>query len=48
VLGEADLVKFARVRPSVADAEAFLQRARYLLARWNGAAAGAERLDAVR
>jgi hypothetical protein len=48
VLDEADLVKFARVRPSVADAEAFLQHARDLLARWHGAAARAEGLDAVR
>ena len=48
VLDEADLVKFARVRPSAADAEAFLQRARELLTRWHDAASRAEVLDAVR
>jgi len=48
VLDEADLVKFARLRPGSADAEAFLQRARDLLVRWHGAAARAEGLDAVR
>jgi hypothetical protein len=48
VLDEADLVKFARVRPSPVDAGAFLQRARDLLTRWHGAAARAEDLDAVR
>jgi hypothetical protein len=48
VLDEADLVKFARFRPSAAEAEAFLQRARDLLARWHRAAARAEELDAVR
>jgi hypothetical protein len=49
VLDEADLVKFARVRPSGGEAEGFLQRARDLLTRWHGAASRAEEaLDAVR
>jgi hypothetical protein len=48
VLDDADLVKFARVRPSAADAESFLQRARDLLTRWHDAASRAEELDAVR
>ncbi|MFL5493557.1 MAG: hypothetical protein ACJ8DC_04135, partial [Gemmatimonadales bacterium] len=48
VLDEADLVKFARVRPSAGDAEAFLQRARELLTRWHDAGSRAEELDAVR
>jgi hypothetical protein len=47
-LAEADLVKFARVRPGAADAEAFLRRARDLLARWHRAAARPGELDAVR
>jgi hypothetical protein len=48
VLDEADLVKFARVRPSAAEAEAFLQRVRELLTRWHDAASRAEVPDAVR
>jgi hypothetical protein len=48
MLDEADLVKFARVRPGAAAAAAFLQRARELLTRWHGAAARAEEPDAVR
>jgi len=38
LLGEADLVKFARVRPSEATAALFLARARELLDRWRDAA----------
>jgi hypothetical protein len=48
VMGEADLVKFARVRPEAADASAFVTAARDLLARWNSAGARSEELDAVR
>jgi hypothetical protein len=48
VLDQADLVKFARVRPGAADAAAFLQHARGLLTRWHDAASRAEALDAVR
>jgi hypothetical protein len=47
-LDEADLVKFARVRPGPADSAAFLKRARDLLTRWHAAAPRAEELDAVR
>jgi hypothetical protein len=47
--GDADLVKFARVRPDELDAARFLRAARALLGRWH-AAAGAPReaSDAVR
>lgn len=38
VLGEADLVKFARRRPGPSDAVAHLARARELLGRWHQAA----------
>jgi hypothetical protein len=48
VLDDADLVKFARVRPSGGDADGFLQRSRDLLTRWHDAASRAEELDAVR
>ena len=47
VLGEADLVKFARQRPGAAEAAAILRAARELLDRWHQAAAP-EELDAVR
>jgi hypothetical protein len=49
VLGRADLVKFARARPTPADAAEFLADARELLSRWHLAApepAGAA--DAIR
>jgi hypothetical protein len=48
LLDEADLVKFARVRPDVAAAADFTRAARDLLARWNRAAARAEEVDALR
>ncbi|HWB42759.1 MAG TPA: hypothetical protein VG500_15970 [Gemmatimonadales bacterium] len=48
VLGEADLVKFARLRPTPPDAEAYAIRARELLDRWHRAAPAGEELDAVR
>ena len=38
VLGESDLVKFARLRPSAAQAAAYAVRARALLDRWHAAA----------
>ena len=48
LLDEADLVKFARVRPNAATAAAFTRGARDLLARWRDAAARAEAVDALR
>ncbi len=49
VLGDADLVKFAKLRPQADDADQFVERARDLLDRWHRAAApAAEELDAVR
>jgi hypothetical protein len=48
LLDEADLVKFARVRPNAATAAAFTRGARGLLARWRDAAARAEAVDALR
>jgi hypothetical protein len=47
VLGAADLVKFARGRPGVADAASYTRAARELLDRWRQAAALEDR-DAVR
>ena len=47
VLGAADLVKFARGRPSAAEAAGYTHVARELLDRWHRAAAP-EELDAVR
>jgi hypothetical protein len=47
ILGSADLVKFARLRPGAAEATALTRAARELLDRWHQAAA-AEELDAVR
>jgi hypothetical protein len=35
VLGDADLVKFAEVRPSESEAADFLGRARQLLVTWH-------------
>jgi hypothetical protein len=48
VLGAADLVKFARLRPNVADAHRHLQDARTLLAEWRQAVRAGEPRDAVR
>jgi hypothetical protein len=47
VLGAADLVKFARGRPSPAEAAGYTRAARELLDRWHRAAVP-EELDAVR
>jgi hypothetical protein len=44
---EADLVKFARRRPTAADAAGFLADARALLGRW-GEVLGREAIDALR
>jgi len=38
VLGEADLVKFARLRPDPGAARAFVERAAALLDQWHAAA----------
>jgi hypothetical protein len=48
VLGEADLVKFARRRPGAEQAAGYTRAARELLERWHGAARSAEELGAVR
>jgi hypothetical protein len=48
LLGEADLVKFARIRPDRPAAEEHLGRARALLQGWDAAAAGTEVSHAVR
>jgi hypothetical protein len=48
VLSEADLVKFAEVRPSEASAAGFLDRARRLLTAWHQASAVGEEADALR
>jgi hypothetical protein len=48
LLDEADLVKFARVRPDGATASAFTGDARDLLTRWRNAAQRAEAVDAIR
>jgi hypothetical protein len=48
VLGTADLVKFARSRPTADDAAAYTRVARDLLERWHRAARPAEDLSAVR
>ncbi|MGZ8391715.1 MAG: hypothetical protein ACXWWK_02620 [Gemmatimonadales bacterium] len=48
VLSEADLVKFARMRPGEADAADFLRRARLLLQAWHEARPAEESVDAVR
>jgi hypothetical protein len=48
LLGEADLVKFARIRPDRSAAEEHLGRARVLLQGWDAVAAGPEVTDAVR
>ena len=48
LLGEADLVKFARIRPDRPAAEEHLGRARALLLGWEATATGPEAPDAVR
>ena len=48
VLGAADLVKFARRRPAIEEAEEYTRGARDLLDRWHRAPHVAEELDAVR
>ncbi len=48
VLGEADLVKFAEVRPGEPQAADFLRRARHLLLSWHEAGAAEETADALR
>jgi hypothetical protein len=48
VLGEADLVKFAQVRPGDGGAADFLRRARLLLEAWHEARPAEESADAVR
>ena len=47
VLAEADLVKFAKVRPTIAAANSFLARARRLLAGWHSAPVLEEHAHAV-
>jgi hypothetical protein len=48
VLGDADLVKFAKLRPDADEAARYTTRARDLLARWHGAAPVSEEADALR
>ena len=48
VMSEADIVKFAKVRPSEADAANFLRHARLLLQAWHQARPAEEPVDAVR
>ena len=48
VLGDADLVKFAELRPTAADANTFLERARHLLVAWHAASDRVESADAAR
>jgi hypothetical protein len=48
LLYEADLVKFARLRPDPADAARFLQGCRVLLTDWHAAVPAGEPADAVR
>jgi hypothetical protein len=48
LLGDADLVKFARLRPASGEAAGFTARARELLVRWNGAAPAGQEIDAIR
>jgi hypothetical protein len=48
LLDEADLVKFARLRPNPAAAALFLQRCRALLSGWHGVALPSEAADALR
>jgi hypothetical protein len=48
VLGEADLVKFAKLRPGAGAAKDYTTRARDLLERWHRAAPAGEELGAIR
>jgi hypothetical protein len=48
VLGDADLVKFAKFRPLPDEAASYTTRARDLLERWHRAAPRGEELDAIR
>jgi hypothetical protein len=48
VLGDADLVKFAKLRPRPDEAASYTTRARDLLERWHRAARAGEELDALR
>jgi hypothetical protein len=48
VLGDADLVKFAKLRPLPNEAASYTSRARDLLERWHRAAPVGEELDAIR
>jgi hypothetical protein len=48
ILADADLVKFAEVRPSVASAAGFLTEARQLLMDWHHAQPAEEDVDALR
>lgn len=48
VLGEADLVKFAKVRPGPDEAAAYTSRASDLLGRWHRTGPVVDELDAVR
>jgi hypothetical protein len=48
VLGDADLVKFAKLRPSSDEAASYTVRARDLLERWHRTASAGEALDAIR
>jgi hypothetical protein len=48
LLGQADLVKFARFRPSPATAAEFLMQCRSLLGEWHAARLTGEVADALR
>jgi hypothetical protein len=48
VCGDADLVKFAKLRPRPDEAATYTTRARELLERWHRAARAGEELDALR
>jgi hypothetical protein len=48
VLGDADLVKFAKLRPRPDEAASYTMQARDLLERWHRAARAGEELDALR
>jgi hypothetical protein len=48
VFGDADLVKFAKLRPRPDEAATYTTRARELLERWHRAARAGEELDALR
>jgi hypothetical protein len=48
VFGDADLVKFAKLRPGPDEAATYTTRARELLERWHRAARAGEELDALR